>query len=104
MLAAIVAGGAAVLVLNNPQWAQSRASLSLLGGLYAGLYTLFNYLSTLAFGTAAQTAVILGNPARTMGIIVGSFLLGAALAYLACHLMRPLQASVFAPTVRYGLR
>ena len=103
LLAAIVAGGAAVLVLNNPQWAQSRAWLSLLGGLYAGLYTVFNYFSTLAFGTAAQTAVILGNPARTICIIAGSFLLGTALAYLACHLMRPLRASVFAPTVRYGV-
>ena len=103
LLAAIVAGGAAVVVLNNPQWAQSRAWLSLLGGLYAGLYTVFNYLSTVAFGTAAQTAVILGNPARTIGIIVGSFLLGTALAYLACHLMRPLHASVFSPTLRYGI-
>src|SRR5437763_609615 len=38
LLAAIVAGVAAVMVLNNPQWAQSRTWLSLLGGLYAGLY------------------------------------------------------------------
>jgi hypothetical protein len=103
LLAAVVAGGAAVMVLNNPQWAQSRAWLSLLGGLYAGLYTVFNYVSTLAFGMAAQTAVILNNPARTTGIIVGSFLLGTVLAYVACLLMRPVQASVFAPTVRYGV-
>ena len=103
LLAAVVAGGAAVMVLNNPQWAQSRAWLSLLGGSYAGLYTVFNYVSTLAFGTAAQTAVILNNPARTIGIIVGSFLLGTVLGYVACLLMRPLQASVFAPAVRYGV-
>jgi len=104
LLAAIVAGGAAVLVLNNPQWAQSRTWLSLLAGLYAGLYTVCNYLSTLAFGTAAQTDVILGSPLRTIGIIVGSFLLGTVLGLLGYSLMRPLQASVFAPgAVRYGV-
>jgi hypothetical protein len=104
LLAAIVAGGVAATVLNNPQWSQSRAWLTLLAGLYAGLYTICNYLSTLAFGKAAQTDIILGNPLRTIGIIVGSFLLGTVLGYLACNLMRTLQASVFAPsTVRYGV-
>ena len=43
LLAAIVAGGAAVLLLNNPQWARSSLWLSLLAGLYAGLYAAFNY-------------------------------------------------------------
>src|SRR5919201_4931089 len=63
LLAAIVAGRAAVLLLlNNPQWARSSLWLSLLAGLYAGLYAAFNYLSTVAFGPAAQTAVILGAP------------------------------------------
>jgi hypothetical protein len=97
LLAAIMAGGAAVMMLNNPQWAQSRTWLSLLAGLYAGLYAACNYLSTLAFGSAAQTVVILGNPVRTVSIIVGSFVLGTVLGLLACHLMRPLQASVFTP-------
>jgi hypothetical protein len=97
LLAAIVAGGAAVMVLNNPARAQSRTWLSLLAGLYAGLYAACNYLSTLAFGSAAQTVIILGNPVRTVGIIVGSFAFGTVLGLLACHLMRPLQASVFTP-------
>src|SRR5262249_12961917 len=52
LLAAIVAGGAAVLLLNNPQWARSHLWLSLLAGLYAGLYAAFNYVSTVAFGSA----------------------------------------------------
>jgi len=103
LLAAIVAGGAAVLLLNNPQWARSSLWLSLLAGLYAGLYAAFNYLSTVVFGPAAQTAVIVGSPWRTIGIVVGSFVLGTLLGFLACRLMRSLQASVFtAPLPRYA--
>jgi hypothetical protein len=84
-----------VLLLNNPQWARSQLWLSLLAGLYAGLYAAFNYLSTVVFGPAAQTAIILGSPLRTLGIVVGSFVLGTLLGYLACRLMRPLQAPIF---------
>lgn len=50
LLAAIAAGGAAALLLNNPNWTRSHVWLSLLAGLYAGLYAAFNYLSTVAFG------------------------------------------------------
>jgi hypothetical protein len=104
LLAAIVAGGAAVLLLNNPQWARSQLWLSLLAGLYAGLYAAFNYLSTVLFGTAAQIAIIVGSPLRTLGIVVGSFVLGTLLGFLACRLMRPLQAKVFAaPSPRYAV-
>jgi hypothetical protein len=104
LLAAVIAGGVAIMVLNIPQWAQSRIWLSLLAGLYAGLYAACNYLSTLAFGPAAQTAVIMDSPLRTIGIIVGSFLLGSVLGLLGCLLMRPLQAQVFVPgAVRYGV-
>src|SRR5215813_13831987 len=99
LLAAIVAGGAAVLLLNNPQCARSSLWLSLLAGLYAA----FNYLSTVVFGPTAQTTVILGAPWRTIGIVVGSFVLGTLLGFLACRLMRPLQANVFmAPSPRYA--
>src|SRR5262245_40549681 len=99
LLAAIVAGGAAVLLLNNPQWARSSLWLSLLAGLYAA----FNYLSTVVFGPTAQTTVILGAPWRTIGIVVGSFVLGTLLGFLACRLMRPLQANVFmAASPRYA--
>ncbi len=99
LLAAIVAGGAAVLLLNNPQWARSQLWLSLLAGLYAGLYA---YLSTVVFGPAAQTAIILGSPLRTLGIVVGSFVLGTLLGFLACRLMRSLQAPVFTVSPRYA--
>ena len=104
LLAALVAGYVAVMVLNNPQWAQSKHWLALLAGLYSGLYAACNYLSTLAFGSAAQTATILGNPPRTIGIVVGAFVIGTALGYLAYALMRSVRASVFAPgVVRYGV-
>src|SRR5262249_10641603 len=104
LLAAIVAGGAAVLLLNNPQWARSSLWLSLLAGLYAGLYAAFNYLSTVVFGPTAQTAVIVGAPLRTIGVVVGSFVLGTLLGFLACRLMRPLRANVFAgPVPRYAV-
>jgi hypothetical protein len=103
LLAAIVAGGAAALLLNNPQWARSPGRLSLLAGLYAGLYAAFNYLSTVVFGRAEQTAVILGSPLRTIGIVIGSFVLGTLLGFIACRLMRPLQAQVFAaPQLGYA--
>jgi hypothetical protein len=103
LLAALVAGGVAVMILNNAQWAQSRNWLAFLAGLYSGLYAVCNYISTLWFGSAAQTATILGNPTRTIGIVVGAFVLGTVLGYLACTLMRNWRASVFAsPAVRYG--
>jgi hypothetical protein len=104
LLAAFVAGGAAAMLLKSPPWAGSHIALALLAGVYAGLYAAFNYLSTVMFGPAAQTAVILGAPLRTIGIIVGSFVLGTLLGFIACWLMRPVQAVVFAaPAPRYGV-
>jgi hypothetical protein len=102
LLAAIVAGGAAALLLNNPNWVRSHVWLSFLAGLYAGLYAAFNYLSTVAFGPADQTSVILGSPVRVLGIIIGSFVLGTLLGFLACWLMRPRQAKIFTPLPRYA--
>jgi hypothetical protein len=102
LLAAIVAGGAAALLLNNSNWVRSHVWLSLLAGLYAGLYAAFNYLSTVSFGPADQTSVILGSPVRVLGIIIGSFVLGTLLGFLACWLMRPVQAKIFTPSPRYA--
>jgi hypothetical protein len=104
LLAAFVAGGVAAMLLRNPRWAGSHVWLALLAGLYAGLYSAFNYLSIALFGAAAQTALILAAPLRTAGIIVGSFVLGTLLGFVACRLMRPVQATVFAsPAPRYGV-
>lgn len=104
LIAALIAGGVAVMILNSPQRAQSQHWLAFLGGLYSGLYATCNYLSTLWFGSAAQTATILGNPVRTIGIVAGAFVLGTLLSYVACALMRNSRASVFAPgAVRFGV-
>src|SRR5262249_2573170 len=101
--AAIVAAGPAVPRLNNPHLPGPSLSLWLLAGLSAGVYAAFNYLSTVVCGPTAETTVILGAPWRTIGIVVGSFVLGTLLGFLACRLMRPLQANVFmAPSPRYA--
>src|SRR5262245_47120492 len=49
LLAAIIAGGMAVMLLNNPR---SRLWLPMLAGLYSGLYAACNYLTTFIFGPA----------------------------------------------------
>jgi len=104
LLAAIVAGGAAAMLLGSTERAQSRLWLSLLAGLYAGLYAACNYLTTLLFGPASQTTTILAAPGRTIAIVIGSFVLGTILGLFACWIMRPMQARVFVPAMpRYGV-
>jgi energy-converting hydrogenase Eha subunit C len=104
LLAAFIAGAAAAMLLKNPRWAGSHVWLALLAGLYAGLYAAFNYLSIAMFGSAAQIALILAAPLRVTGIVVGSFVLGTLLGFVACRLMRPVQATVFgAPPPRYAV-
>jgi TM2 domain-containing membrane protein YozV len=103
LLAAIVAGGVAVMLLNNAERARSRIWLPILAGLYAGLYAACNYLTTFVFGPAAQNAVILGSPLKASGVVIGSFVLGTLFGLFACRLMRPLQSAVVAPLApRFG--
>ena len=103
LLAAIVAGGAAAMLLNNAERARSGMWLPALAGLYAGLYAACNYLTTFMFGPAAQNAIILASPLRAVGVVIGSLVLGSLLGLLACRLMRPLQASAVAPLApRFG--
>jgi hypothetical protein len=92
LLAAIVAGGVAAWLLNNPERIRSGLWLPGLAGLYAGLYSACNYLSTFAFGTAAHNAAIFAEPHKAVAVIVGSFVLGTLLGLVACWLMRPWQA------------
>jgi hypothetical protein len=94
LLAAIVAGGVAAALLARPEGVRSRMWLPLLAGLYAGLYAGCNYLTTFVFGPAAQNAVIVASPAKAIGVVIGSFVLGTALGLFACRIMRPFQASV----------
>jgi hypothetical protein len=104
LLAALVAGGAAAMLLNNAAQARSGMWLPALAGLYAGLYAASNYLTTFVFGPAAQNAVILASPSKAVGVVIGSFVLGTVLGLLACRLMRRLQASAVAPLApRFGV-
>jgi hypothetical protein len=103
LLAAIVAGGLAMMLLNK---AEGRSSMWLptLTGFYAGLYAACNYLTTFVFGPTAQSQEIMAWPLPALGVVIGSFVLGFVLGLLACRLMRPLQAAVVAPLApRFGL-
>jgi hypothetical protein len=103
LLAAIVAGGVAAVLLNNAERTRSGMWLPALAGLYAGLYAACNYLTSFIFGPAAQNAVVLNSPLKAVGVVVGSLVLGTVLGLLACRLMRPLQANVVTPLApRFG--
>jgi hypothetical protein len=103
LLAAVVSGGLAAWLLNNPQLARSGTWLPALAGLYAGLYTACNYMSTLVFGAAAHKAAILAAPHKAIAIVIGSVLLGTLLGFVACWLMRPWQSPAIARlTPRFG--
>jgi hypothetical protein len=97
LLAALVAGGVAVVLLNRADRASYGWSLPALAGLYAGLYAACNYLTTFVFGPAAQNAIIFASPLKAIGVVIGSLVLGFVLGVLACRVMRPLQVSVVAP-------
>jgi hypothetical protein len=103
LLAAIVAGGVAAILLNQNRESRPRIWLPGLAGLYAGLYAACNYLTTFLFGPVAQSHVILGAPLPALAVVIGSCMLGFVLGLLACRLMRPLQADVIAPLApRFG--
>jgi hypothetical protein len=103
LLAAIVAGGLAVMMLNNVRGEGARMWLPTLAGLYAGLYAACNYLTTFAFGPAAQSHEIFTSPLPAIGVVIGSCVLGFILGLLACRLMRPFQAAAVAPLApRFG--
>lgn len=103
LLAAIVAGGLAAMLLNDARPGRSRMWLPTLAGLYSGLYAACNYLTTFVFGPTAQSHEIMASPLPAIGVMIGSCALGFALGLLACRLMRPLQAAVIAPLApRFG--
>jgi hypothetical protein len=97
LLAALIAGGIAVVLLNKPERTASRMWLPILAGLYAGLYAACNYLTTFVFGPATQTTIIFASPVKAIGVVIGSLVLGTVLGLLACRVMRYREASVVAP-------
>ena len=103
LLAALVAGGLAAMLLNNKPEGWSRMWLPTLAGLYSGLYAACNYLTTFIFGPAAQSREIMAWPTPAIGVVIGSCVLGFILGLLACRLMRSFQATVIAPLApRFG--
>jgi hypothetical protein len=96
LLAAILGGGVAAWLLNRTDRARSGFWLPGLAGLYAGLYSACNYLSTFAFGTAAHNAAISAEPHKAIAVVVGSHILGALLGFAACRLMQPWQSPAVA--------
>ena len=97
LLAALVAGGIAAVLLNKAERTASGMWLPILAGLYAGLYAACNYLTTFAFGPATQTAIIFASPVKAIGVVIGSLVLGTVLGLLACRVMRHREASIVAP-------
>jgi hypothetical protein len=92
LVAALIAGLVAARLLSGSEQQRSVIWLPALGGLYAGLYSACNYVSTFAFGTVAHNAAIMAEPHKAVAVVVGSLILGTALGLVACWLMRPWQA------------
>ena len=87
-LAGILAGFVAAALVKRAERINFALWLPLLAGLYAGFYAAGNYATTLMFGSAAQNQIILSDP-RTLGVVVGSVVLGLLLGILGQRLFRP---------------
>ena len=88
-LAGIIAGFIAAALLRNAQRIRLAVWLPGLAGLFAGFYAAGNYATTLIFGQAAQTQIILSDW-LTVGVIVGSAVLGVLLGMLIHRLSGPI--------------
>ena len=86
-LAGILAGFIAAYIVNRGQAADFRSLVPKLAGLYAALYAAGNYATTLMFGPAAQTKIIVSTPHLAGGVVLGALVLGVLLGALTCRLM-----------------
>ncbi len=86
-LAGILAGVVAAGIVKNAARVRQATWLPLLGGIYAGSYAAGNYLTTLLFGPAAQTRIVLLSPHWAIGVIAGSLGLGLLLGLGACRMI-----------------
>ena len=86
-LAGILAGFIAAALVKNAPRINFAIWLPLLAGLYAGFYAAGNYLTTLIFGKAAQTQIILSDW-RTLAVIIGSLVIGLLLGILGQMVFR----------------
>jgi hypothetical protein len=77
-IAGILAGFVATALVRGAN-VRSGLWLPLLAALYAGLYAAGNYMTSLYFGPAAQTRIILLSPLLAIAVVFASFLLGGIL-------------------------
>jgi hypothetical protein len=95
-LGGILAGFIAAALVKNADRINLARWLPLLAGLYAGFSAAGNYLTTLtfgyftalSFGAAAQSQIILSDLPRTLGVVVGSLVIGLALGVVGYWLAR----------------
>ena len=87
-LAGILVGFMAWAMMRNAGRVRLAAWLPIMAALYAGFYAAGNYLTTLMFGPAEQTQVILGASHVTIGIIAASLVIGLLFGAVAYGLMK----------------
>jgi hypothetical protein len=87
-IAGIIVGVMAWAMMRNAGRVRLAPWLPVMAALYAGFYAAGNYLTTLMFGPAEQTQVILGSSYVTLGIIAGSLVIGLLFGVVAYGLMK----------------
>lgn len=87
-IAGILAGFMAATLLKNAASVRLGLWLPLLAALYAGLYAAGNYMTSVYFGPAAQTRIILLSPELAVAAVLGSFALGGLLGAVVLVVLR----------------
>jgi len=86
-IAGILAGFIAAALVKNKERINFAVWLPLLAALFAGFYAAGNYVTTVMFGTAAQNQIVVSDW-RTLGVIIGSAVIGLLLGVLGQRLFR----------------
>ena len=87
-IAGILAGFVAAALMRNGDGVRLSRQLSLLAALYSGLYAAGNYSTSVLFGPAAQTRIIMLSPKFAVLVVAGSFALGGLLGAMTIAGMR----------------
>ena len=82
-IAGILAGFFAASLMRNAATVRLCRWLPLLAALFSGLYAAGNYMTSVYFGPAAQTRIILLSPGYAAAVVVGSLALGGLLGTVA---------------------
>jgi hypothetical protein len=87
-IAGIFAGFVAAALMRNGGSVRLGRRLSLLAALYSGLYAVGNYITSVFFGPAAQTRIIMLSPEFAVLVAAGAFALGGLLGAMTITGMR----------------